>query len=92
MSEQRFVLDKLYYTIMTPIEKISVGRCYMTYREVVDTLNEQQVTIIELERKLKKYAKIGEEQLKQISDLQDELNECRARPTDERGVVKVEYR
>ena len=92
MSEQRFVLDKLYYTIMTPIEKISVGRCYMTYREVVETLNEQQVTIIELERKLKKYAKIGEEQLKQISDLQDELNECRARPTDERGVVKVEYR
>lgn len=92
MSEQRFVLDKLYYTIMTPIEKISVGRCYMTYREVVDTLNEQQVTIIELERKLKKYAKIGEEQLRQISDLQDELNECRARPTDERGVVKVEYR
>ena len=92
MSEQQFALDKLYYSIMTPIEKISVGRCYMTYREVVDTLNEQQVTIIELERKLKKYAKIGEEQLKQISDLQDELNECRARPTDERGVVKVEYR
>ena len=30
---------------MTPIEKISVGRCYMTYREVVDTLNEQQATI-----------------------------------------------
>ena len=34
-------------------------------------------------------------ELKQIIDLQDELNECRARPTlatDERGVVKVEYR
>lgn len=49
MSEQRFVLDKLYYSIMTPIEKISVGRCYMTYREVVDTLNEQQATIKRLE-------------------------------------------
>ena len=45
MSEQQFALDKLYYSIMTPIEKISVGRCYMTYREVVDTLNEQQSTI-----------------------------------------------
>ena len=60
--------------------------------KIVDLLNKQQATIIELERKLKKYAKIGEEQLKQITDLQDELNECRARPTDERGVVKVEYR
>ena len=45
MSEKQFALDKLYYSIMTPIEKISVGRCYMTYREVVDTLNEQQATI-----------------------------------------------
>lgn len=58
-------------------------------------IGEQQSTIQELERKLKKYAKTGEEQLKQIINLQDELNECRARPTlatDERGVVKVEYR
>ena len=41
---------------MTPIEKISVGRCYMTYREVVDTLNKQQATINKLKeenRKLK---------------------------------------
>lgn len=56
---------------------------------------EQQATIQELERKVKKYAKIGEGQLKQIMDLQDELQECRARPTlatDERGVVKEEYR
>ena len=50
MSEQLFVLDKLYYTIMTPIEKISVGRSYMTYREVVDCLNEQQTTISRLEK------------------------------------------
>ena len=48
MSEQQFALDKLYYSIMTPIEKISVGRCYMTYREVVDTLNEQQSIITKL--------------------------------------------
>lgn len=48
MSEQRFVLDKLYYTIMTPIEKISVGRNYITYGEVVDLLNEQQATINKL--------------------------------------------
>lgn len=67
-------------------------KCQILEDDVVDLLNEQQATIIELERKLKKYAKIGEEQLKQITDLQDELNECRARPTDERGVVKVEYR
>ena len=61
----------------------------------MNMLNEQQSTIQELERKVKKYAKIGEEQLKQIIELQDELRECRARPTlatDERGVVKVEYR
>ena len=34
-------------------------------------IDEQQATITELERKLKKYAKIGEEQLKQIMELQD---------------------
>ena len=54
MSEQQFILDKLYYTIMTPIEKISVGRNYMTYREVVDSLNEQQATIEELQQKYDK--------------------------------------
>ncbi len=43
----------------------------LTAREVVDLLNEQQATIEELERKVKKYAKIGEEQLKQIIELQD---------------------
>ena len=48
MSEQRFVLDKLYYTIMTPIEKISVGRNYITYGEVVDLLNEQESNINQL--------------------------------------------
>lgn len=48
MSEQQFALDKLYYSIMTPIEKISVGRNYITYGEVVDLLNEQQATINEL--------------------------------------------
>ena len=50
MSEQRFVLDKLYYTIMTPIEKISVGKNYITYGEVVDLLNEQQARIEMLEK------------------------------------------
>ena len=45
MSEQQFALDKLYYSIMTPIEKISVGRNYITYGEVVDLLNEQQSII-----------------------------------------------
>ena len=54
MSEQQFILDKLYYTIMAPIEKISVGRNYMTYREVVDLLNEQQATIEELQQKYDK--------------------------------------
>ena len=67
----------------------------LSNKQLVDLLNMQQATIQELERKVKKYAKIGEEQLKQIIKLQDELQECRARPTlatDERGVVKVEYR
>ena len=50
MSEKRFVLDKLYYTIMTPIEKISIGRNYMTYGEVVDLLNEQHETIKQLKK------------------------------------------
>lgn len=54
MSEQQFILDKLYYTIMTPIEKISAGRNYMTYREVVDSLNKQQATIEELQQKYDK--------------------------------------
>ena len=49
MSEQQFALDKLYYSIMTPIEKISVGRNYITYGEVVDLLNKQQATIEEYE-------------------------------------------
>ena len=53
MNEKRFVLDKLYYTIMTPIEKISVGRSYMTYGEVVGCLNEQQATINNQEQKIK---------------------------------------
>ena len=44
---------------------------------VCDVLNEQQATITELERKLKKYAKIGEEQLKQIIELQEENEQLR---------------
>ena len=40
-------------------------------------IDEQQATIQELERKLKKYAKIGEEQLKQIIELQEENRELR---------------
>ena len=81
----------------------------LTEMQIVDLLNklsdentrlhkkvdEQQATIEEQERKIRKCeAEVGR-QLKQIIDLQDELNECRARPTlatDERGVVKVEYR
>lgn len=51
MSEQQFALDKLYYSIMTPIEKISVGRNYITYGEVVDLLNEQQATINKLNKR-----------------------------------------
>ena len=54
MSEKRFVLDKLYYTIMTPIEKISVGRNYITYGEVVDLLNKQQATIEMYKRRVNK--------------------------------------
>lgn len=43
----------------------------MTALNVTKKLNMQQAIIQELERKLKKYANIGEEQLKQIMELQD---------------------
>ena len=59
----------------------------LNVNDVEHKLNEQQYIIQELERKVKKYAKIGEEQLKQIMDLQDKLQECRAKltlDTDER--------
>ena len=66
MSEQQFALDKLYYSIMTPIEKISVGRNYITYGEVVDLLNEQQATIDKQELRL--------QQLEELLELSENLN------------------
>lgn len=42
-------------------------------------IDEQQATIQELERKVKKYAKIGEEQLKQIIELQEENEQLKKR-------------
>lgn len=82
MSEQQFVLDKLYYTIMTPIEKISVGRCYMTYMEVVDTLNEQQATIQslkeengQLKQKIQRWKTLYEIKDKEVTARVDALNE-----------------
>ena len=99
MSEKRFAIKPQddYWAVVDNYneDKVCIINGIHTEIEAIwlcDFMNEQQNTIQELERKLKKYAKIGEEQLKQITDLQDELNECRARPTDERGVVKVEYR
>ena len=79
MSEPRFTIQKsseMYLHL--PIFDNGVE---MADGDVCILLNEQQATIQELERKLKKYAKIGEEQLEQIIDLQDELQEYRARPT-----------
>ena len=58
MSEQQFALDKLYYSIMTPIEKISVGRNYITYGEVVDLLNEQQATIDKQDKAIREALKV----------------------------------
>lgn len=49
----------------------------MTALQTTKRLNEQQATITELERKLNKYAKIGEEQLKQIIELQEENEKLR---------------
>lgn len=101
MNEHEFKIFKQPFTEDGTLVVIQTGSLenfdvkIYNIREVVALLNEQQSTIQELERKVKKYAKIGEEQLKQIIELQDELRECRARPTlatDERGVVKVEYR
>ena len=48
---------------------------FLKWEDVVHKLNEQQATIKELERKLKKYSKIGEEQLKQIIELQEQLQD-----------------
>ena len=69
MSEQRFTIQKasgMYLHL--PIFDNDVE---MADGDVCILLNEQQATITELERKLNKYAKIGEEQLKQIMELQD---------------------
>ena len=54
-----------------------VGGASYDLKGCCDLLNEQQATIQELERKLNKYAKIGEEQLKQIIELQEENRELR---------------
>ena len=69
MSEERFTIQKasgMYLHL--PIFDNNVE---MADGDVCILLNEQQATITELERKLNKYAKIGEEQLKQIMELQD---------------------
>lgn len=97
MSEKRFkkmdtIIDP--FPIWDTVEEKGYN-CTDTLDLLVDLLNEQQATIEELERKVKKYEKIGEEQLKQIIELQDELRECRARPTlatDERGLIMGEQR
>lgn len=86
MSEQLFVIDKLYYTIMTPIEKISVGRSYMTYREVVDCLNEQQSIINELKEE-------NEQLLQQTKEyLQIKIDECKNPKKMEEIVFGVEQK
>jgi len=93
MNEKRFKLIQIDDYVFQ-IKDIN-NDLYLVAEQICNLMNEQQATITELERKVKKYAKIGDEQLKQIIELQDELNECRARPTlatDERGFVKVEYR
>ena len=93
MNEKRFKLIQIDDYVFQ-IKDID-NDLYLVAEQICDLMNEQQATITELKRKVKKYAKIGDEQLKQIIELQDELNECRARPTlatDERGFVKVEYR
>ena len=45
MSEQQFALDKLYYSIMTPIEKISEQQA------TVQSLKEENIEL----KKLRKY-------------------------------------
>lgn len=47
------------------------------HSEDIVKISELQATIQELERKVKKYAKIGEEQLKQIIELQEENEQLR---------------
>ena len=74
MSEKRFILcqDDLGNYEIRYDDKVFHFLC-----EVAPILNEQQCIIQELERKVKKYAKIGEGQLKQIIELQEENRELR---------------
>lgn len=89
MSEQLFVLDKLYYTIMTPIEKISVGRSYMTYREVVDCLNEQQTTISRLEEENEQLRQfINKGRRLSVKELMDNVNENESLKKKIKGLEK----
>ena len=75
MSEQQFALDKLYYSIMTPIEKISVGRNYITYGEVVDLLNEQQAIIRRDETSIKTMMSNMKKLEEENEQLRKELND-----------------
>ena len=54
----------------------------LNWEDVIHKLNKQQSIIQELERKLKKYEKIGEEQLKQIIELQEENEQLRKELND----------
>ncbi len=77
MSDKRFELTKINPTVNLSdtvyfiIDYENPNKEIRTLKDCIDLLNEQQATIEELERKLKKYSKIGEEQLKHIIELQD---------------------
>ena len=80
MSEQQFRVNdlvKFNYSEITEYVDEEHTPNPLRNDEVCGLLNEQQATITELERKLKKYAKIGEEQLKQIIELQEENEQLR---------------
>ena len=77
-------------------EGFSYNMCYEgDVYSVTMKLNEQQDKIQQPERKIRKCDLEVGRLLQQIIELQDELQECRARhtlATDERGVVKEGYR
>ena len=76
MSEKRFYITDTGLGLDTVSDEMYSFCDEKDFCRLFDKLNEQQVIIQELERKLKKYEKIGEEQLKQIIELQDEINDC----------------
>ena len=70
--------EVIFYGDVINCVRDETGKEYNLH-ELINLLMDQQATIERLVRKLKKYAKIGEEQLKQIIELQEENEQLKNR-------------